>query len=126
MATEFAVAAVPAARIDDARRLTLLKIVSELSEDSLDDDCEFDDLGEYRAALEQSIEFLVRAPSAWEVVVFGIPGARYDVFLTGTSFGDIPTPAMEMFFSIGGCQLLVEQLEKWAADDLRANRNKPE
>lgn len=123
MATKFVVAAVPAARIDDARKHTLLQIVSELTEDAIDGDSEmwFDDLGEYRAALEQAVEFLVNAPNAREVILFGIPGADYNVLLTGSSCGDAPTPTMEMFYWINTCQALVEKLEEWANEDLRAS-----
>ena len=88
-----------------------VEIVSELAEDAIDGESEFwfDDLGEYRAALEQAVD-LVHARNAWEVVS-SASGADYDVLLTGSSFGDEPTPTMKMFYWINACQALWKSLK---------------
>jgi hypothetical protein len=121
MGAEFILMGVPAAEIDDARKKRLLEIVGGVTEDSEDCDFQnFEDVEEYRNALAKAVEFIGRADRSREVAVFGLPGAQYEVLLTGgMSWGDAPTDAFGSFEVLNSCALLIEQLEVWATDDFR-------
>jgi len=111
-------AGVPDARIDDARKSTLLQIVADLPDDFFDPD---EDADECRADLEDAVEFLAIARQSREVTEFLLPGAGYDLLVTGgMSNGDSPTDAYDLFNYIWHCKKLHDQIEEWAKEDYAA------
>ena len=108
-------AGVPDARIDDARKAALLKIVAELPDDFFDPNelvigC--------RADLEAAVEFLTIARESREVTPFLLPGVGYDLLVTGgMGSGDAPTDAYDLFNFIWHCKKLYNQIEEWAKED---------
>ena len=114
-------AGVPDARIDEARKLTLLKIVAKLPDDFFDAD---EHAVECRADLEAAVEFLTIARQSREVTEFLLPGAGYDLLVTGgMSNNDSPTDAYDLFNSTWHCEKLYEQIEAWAKDDYAQRAN---
>ncbi len=108
-------AGVPDARIDEARKSTLLKIVAELPDDFFDRD---EHVVRRRADLEDAVEFLTIARRSREVTEFLVPGAGYDLLVTGgMSTGDPPTDAYVLFDYVWHCKKLYEQIEEWAKED---------
>ena len=114
-------AGVPDARIDEARKLTLLKIVAELPDDFFDPD---EHVVEWRADLVDAVEFLTIARQSREVTEFLLPGAGYDLLVTGgMSNGDSPTDAYDLFNYIWHCKKLYDQIEEWAREDYAKRAN---
>ena len=114
-------AGVPDARIDEARKAALLKIVAELPDDFFDPNEHF--IG-CRADLEEAVEFLAVARESREVTPFLLPGVGYDLLVTGgMSNGDPPTDAYNLFNYIWHCEELYKQIEEWAKGDYAARAN---
>ncbi|MGO8749596.1 MAG: hypothetical protein ACLQNE_26875 [Thermoguttaceae bacterium] len=120
-------AGVPDARIDEARKSTLLQIVAELPDDYFDVDewpnfeREAENVADCRADLRNAVEFLATARLSREVTPFSLPGAKYGLLLTGgMSNGDTPTDAYDQFEYICRCEKLFKQVEEWAVEDYAA------
>jgi hypothetical protein len=114
---------VPDVRVDEARKLILLKIVAELPDDFFDPDCwpspgERNSAAECRADLVDAVEFLTIARQSKEVTEFILRGAGHNLLVTGgISNGEPPTDAYDLFNYVWHCEELYRQLEEWAIED---------
>ena len=71
-----------------------------------------------------AVEFLTIARQSREVTEFLLPGAGYDLLVTGgMSSSDSPTDAYDPFNYIWHCKELYKQLEEWAKEDYAERAN---
>ena len=117
-------AGVPDARINEARKAVLLKIVADLPDDCLDPDEWPSPEGgrsaaaECRADLVDAVEFLTIARQSREVTQFTLTVGGHNLLVTGgMSNGESPTDAYDLFNYIWHCKKLYKQLEEWAIED---------
>ena len=117
-------AGVPDARIDEARKDLLLKIVADLLDDFFDPEAwpsERNTAAECRADLVGAVEFLAIARRSREVTEFILTAGGYNLLVTGgISNSDSPTDAYDWFNPVWHCKRLHRQLEKWATEGYAA------
>jgi len=114
---------VPEAKVDEDRQASLLEIAN--CEEPFDWDDGYDTLEDCRAAVAGAIAYLATVPNI-ETQRIDIPGAQYAVLAAGgMTPSDIPSDACEQFRILAlYAPAVFTQLERWAIEDRRAERQR--
>lgn len=126
MGTDFRLSCMPAATITDDRRRQLHEIVDQMEEEKYPeivwDMMEYEDFDDPREILHKHVDLLPDPNSQRDIVSFGLPHMPYHMTsMGGLSSGNAPTDVYETFVVFEDCDVIFDQLEKWATEDAVAS-----